>query len=120
MSKICHTCRSQNIFKSKKIKESKWRNKKYPNIANIESYKLKIGDEYKNKFIYYWGAFGKSKYNNCNSGLTKVSNTGYITIHLQKPTSYIYKKKKYPAHIHFIIQNSKTSWKKKEFTFSVQ
>lgn len=127
--KICYSCSDQKFFKSKKIKQSVY-HKTHPKLKNVVTYKLNIGKEHKNKYVYYWSAYGKKKsYNKkssaykkmCNSGITKVTSKGNVNIHLRTPKSYKVKGKLYPPHIHFIVENNnKSGWRNQTFTIKAK
>ena len=132
MKKICSTCYKQNTFKSKKIQETvaKYHKSHYPKYKNIKSFKINLGKEFNNRYIYFWSAFGKKKsFKNrrkaykkgCNSGISMTDNKGNIKIFLRKPKSYKVKNKEYPAHIHFIVEKkNKSGWLKRQFAFRAQ
>ena len=130
-NKICSTCFNQNIFKSKKIQETiiKYHKSNYPKYKDLKSYKINLGKDFKDRYIYFWAAYGKKDTlknrrkaykKGCNSGILKTDKKGGIKIYLRKPKSYKVKNKKFPAHIHFIVEKkNKNGWLKKQFAFKV-
>ena len=144
--KICTSCNLTDtnmalIGKSanwvKKTKKSHPPKKYIPPIKDIISVIINLGQQYGNRYIYYYASESKimlgNKFNNKmspkeaygnyqNMGIAKLNKYGKTTIYINNPVSYYVDEDDliYPPHVHFRVSNkNRDRWNKKSYTISI-
>lgn len=111
------SCDENYSLKNEELKEVE------PKLGdNPLNLKLTLGDEYSERYVYYWAANENENIHSIlppesaygeyeNHGLKKCDDKGETTLVFNTPQPYKEDKKTHPRHVHYIVEDSEKVWR---------